>query len=182
MKKRKAVQTILSVLLCAMIIFSLCGCETDVLPYNIKVIKKGGECGIKEDFKVAHRTFAVIIRYDIIDESGTARTIFERDTQSPKERFEIIQDLKSMDNAFSYFNYEVDFETEMIVMLFFTDYNGGPCYVHYANIEGSVLSVQFSSYMAKGTATGIQPGVQNCLLMKMDKHDITEVKRVFWRT
>ncbi len=176
MKKRKAVQTILSVLLCTMIIFSLCGCKTEKLPYNIEVLRS--DLTIDEEYKIAHRTRAVIIRHDVIDESGTAGTVFERDTLSPWERTVIIQDKKGIDEAFSYFKYEVDFETEMIVMLFFTDYNYALCHIHYACIEGAVLRINFSSDVADDVATGIQPGVQNCLVMKMDKHDITEVSRV----
>ena len=182
MKKRKLVQTILSVLLCTMIIFSLCGCEINKLPYNIKVLRNGYEYRIYEEFYSTHQTFGVITRQEIVDDNGHKKTIEVRNSEAPQHISTILNNTDGINDAFSYFDYEVDFETEMIVMLFFTDYNGGPCYVHYANIEGSVLSVQFSSYMAKGTATGIQPGVQNCLVMKMDKHDITEVKRVFWRT
>lgn len=177
MKKRKLVQTVLSVLLCTMIIFSLCGCKTEKLPYNIEVFHSGYEYIIREDIKTAYRTYGVIIYHDEIDESGGVRSIGERDRESPRERYIIIQNSEKIDDYFTRFD-EVDFETKMIVMVFFTDYNGSSCYVHYANIEGTALKIQFSSRVLKGTATGIEPGIQNCLVMKMDKHDITEVKRV----
>ena len=175
MKKRKLAQTVLSVLLCAMIIFSLYGCEINKLPYNIKVLRNGYEYRIYEEFYSKHQTFGVITRQEIIDDNGNKKTIEVRNSEAPQQILTILNNTEGVNDAFSFVNFEVDFNTEMIVMLFFSDYSRGDCYVRYANIEGTIMYLTFSREIPKGTATGIQPGVQNCLVMKMNKCELTDI-------
>ena len=101
----------------------------------------------------------------------------------------VIKEQSAFDNAFAEFSVEVDFEREMLVLYFFTDFNySRPIYVTNVQLSGRLLDITLTHLMAPLGPNGKPPKdaskpTHRCIVVQMDRVDVAvvNIKREFKR-
>ena len=157
-KKLSLVILLLAASLC--VIFS--GCNTEI-PYNA-VIYDRAITYLKDDYREANMTG------------------FWGNGEGPDDIRQVIKTQQEFEEAFESFPEELDFETQMLVLYFFTDiYDGFGCSIKDVNFNEETLNIKILHHQAEPDKDGLVPPctsapTHRCLLIKMDKLDFQELE------
>ena len=104
---------------------------------------------------------------------------------APEEIVYIVKEQTDFDAMFTDFPTAIDFETEMIIVYFYTNAAMGcGCVMRELKKENEKLYIKFSHNLPDPNKPTGAPLTQGCLLVKMDKYDIdsvqVEMKYEYW--
>ncbi len=126
--------------LCAMLlVFCMllgCSCNLGAYRYHISVVKEGYT--VREEWETANSTYGAYRRVDLPD--GDWDVIM--DETSPKTRTHLIVSKEELNEGFSVFP-AVNFESQMLVVHFYTDAYNRQRKIDYAKLDGGDIGYSF---------------------------------------
>ena len=101
------------------------------------------------------------------------------DKTSPQKRTFIVTDQAMLDEMFKDFGYQIDFETQMLIVYFYTDLYMRPQILTRVNLEGRILSINFRTERGKLSDPWHHDATepyQRLLVVRLDKLSIDNVE------
>lgn len=164
---RKFLGLVLTGMLLFCTVFSIVGCgeETEIVDdkkeiFGNAVLYDNAQDYAKEEFLQENITYGIQGQKDV-----------------PEEIVYIVKEQTDFDAMFTDFPTAIDFETEMVIVYFYTNAAMGcGCVMRELKKENEKLYIKFSHNLPDPNKPTGAPLTQGCLLVKMDKYDIDSVQ------
>ena len=152
---------ILGVVIIMMI--TLVACEKEI-PYNAKIYDNAGEL-MYEEFLGDNLTRGVFYEEEYLD-----------DDSYPTNITHLINNKEEFNSVFTEFPSEIDFDKSILAIYIFTCNYVRPYELKKVSIDNQTVKIEIEINMPKGVTGSAVPSWQRCIVVEMDKLDITTVE------
>jgi len=144
---------------------TLVACKKEI-PYNAMIYDDAGEW-MHEEFLLDNLTQGVLHGDVYLD-----------DDSYPKNINHLLRSEEEFNAVFSQFSSEIDFDDSMVCIFIFTCNYTRPYEISKISMNNQVLKIEVKSIKPKGVVGDAVPSWQRCLVVVMDKLEITSLEFV----
>lgn len=154
------------------------GCEEkklEQIPYNATIIN--GD--FKDSFLSENRIYGTPYKNENWNPEDPTSEEYLYDKTSPQTRTFIVTDQAMLDEMFKDFRYQIDFETQMLIVYFYTDLYMRPQILTQVNLEGRILRINFRTELGKSSDPWHHDATepyQRLLVVRLNKLSIDNVE------